>query len=722
MTFLNPLLLLGALGIALPILAHLINRQQVKRTDWAAMQFLNTKVRVRSRQIRLRDLLLLAMRCLAILLLVFALARPATDSTSWSWMPGEERAGVVIALDGSYSMSQNDGEQTRFERAIEQIGVIREHLKPGDPVTLVLLGEEHDVALRNIAYNPDRFDEVLQQQAVLDETLDLDSVPKFLETLAVDLDAQQKEVYILTDTQARDWNSGSITFQDALKQLSSEARVFVVPVTGSDANLAVTGLELVSGTLRKGSVARYQATVHNFGTRPVSDIEVRCRVEGVQIDRKRIPVIEPGTSETVSLFVPFYNAGSTRITAEISGDSVETDNTRRVVAVVRERVKVVCIDGSASEATRLLASALKARADGAEDEDYEVETFQWPNFPIGGLDDIDVMLLADVPKITEEQAEQVEAFVRRGNGLIWFAGENVKASEWNALADKGVTLLPASLGIITDSRDGQGVGTPLDQAFLDHSVCRPLRALPEDLLSETRFLQRIDVEPKPTSFSVLNLAGSTAPLLLEQSLGRGHVFMFTSSAHTAWNNMAQTPVFPMLLQQLVTHLAGRAFESPRLVGDALMLSYTDAPDATDAVFDSPSEQSITVPVREHRDEYVALLEQSDEAGFYLARMSVQAPGMPIAVNVDTRESDVSSSSSSELIAGLEGTGVTVSATQADLTADIATARTGRSSWRYFMIVALVLLVSESLLADRLYQKKQTTSGQVEPSPQPVGAA
>lgn len=722
MTFLNPLLLLGALGVALPILAHLINRQQVKRTDWAAMQFLNTKVRVRSRQIRLRDLLLLAMRCLAILLLVFALARPATDSTSWSWMPGEERAGVVIALDGSYSMSQNDGEQTRFERAIEQIGVIREHLKPGDPVTLVLLGEEHDVALRNIAYNPDRFDEVLQQQAVLDETLDLDSVPKFLETLAVDLDAQQKEVYILTDTQARDWNSGSITFQDALKQLSSEARVFVVPVTGSDANLAVTGLELVSGTLRKGSVARYQATVHNFGTRPVSDIEVRCRVEGVQIDRKRIPVIEPGTSETVSLFVPFYNAGSTRITAEISGDSVETDNTRRVVAVVRERVKVVCIDGSASEATRLLASALKARADGAEDEDYEVETFQWPNFPIGGLDDIDVMLLADVPKITEEQAEQVEAFVRRGNGLIWFAGENVKANEWNALTDKGVTLLPASLGIITDSRDGQGVGKPLDQASLDHSVCRPLRALPEDLLSETRFLQRIDVEPKPTSFSVLNLAGSTAPLLLEQSLGRGHVFMFTSSAHTAWNNMAQTPVFPMLLQQLVTHLAGRAFESPRLVGDALMLSYTDAPDATDAVFDSPSEQSITVPVREHRDEYVALLEQSDEAGFYLARVSVQAPGMPIAVNVDTRESDVSSSSSSELIAGLEGTGVTVSATQADLTADIATARTGRSSWRYFMIVALVLLVSESLLADRLYQKKQTTSGQVEPSPQPVGAA
>jgi hypothetical protein len=35
MNFLNPLLLLGALGIALPILAHLFNQQQVRKTDCA---------------------------------------------------------------------------------------------------------------------------------------------------------------------------------------------------------------------------------------------------------------------------------------------------------------------------------------------------------------------------------------------------------------------------------------------------------------------------------------------------------------------------------------------------------------------------------------------------------------------------------------------------------------------------------------------------------------
>ena len=104
MSFMNPLLLFATLGIALPIMAHLLNRYQVKQTDWAAMQFLNRSVRVRSRQLRLRDLLLLMLRCLAVLLLAFALARPATNSADGIWLPGEERAGVVIALDAPDSV------------------------------------------------------------------------------------------------------------------------------------------------------------------------------------------------------------------------------------------------------------------------------------------------------------------------------------------------------------------------------------------------------------------------------------------------------------------------------------------------------------------------------------------------------------------------------------------------------------------------------------------
>lgn len=718
MTFLNPLLLLGVLGIGLPILAHLINRQRIKRTDWAAMQFLDRSVRVRSRQLRLRDLILLLMRCLAVLLLVLALARPATNSADVSWMPGEERAGVIIALDASFSMQHSDGKATRFERAIEKARIISEHIQPGDPVSLVLLGGEHRVVLRNVAYNAHRFAEVLSEQQAAAEPLDLDSVPKRLEALVQDMDALQKEVYIVTDTQAHDWGRLSSPFQDALRVLGQEASVFLVPVVGSDENLAVTGMDLVSGALRKGSIARYRATVHNYGKSPVSGVEVRCRVEGVQIDSRQIPLIPPGSSETVSLFVPFYNAGPARITAEISGDALATDNVRRAVAEVRDRVSVLCVDGSTGDAGRLIRSALLARADGAEDEDFVVQSVQWPDFPAGDLGQIDVVILADVPEITQEQASQLSRYVRQGNGLVWFAGDTVKASKWNELSGEGDNaLLPASLGMVVDASDNLGVGKPLDPSMPDHTVCRPLLSLPEDLLSETRFLKRLQVEPADTSFLVMSLAGSHSPILLEHSLGRGHVFMFTTSAHTTWNNMAQTPVFPMLMQQIVTYLTGREFEQPRIVGDSLTLSYAKQPDAIDAVFDTPSKQTITVPVRQHRNGYVALLEKSREAGFYVARVSVQSPGMPIAVNVITQESDVACVTTAALLESLEGTGITVSATAADLSADINTARTGRSFWRFFMLAGLAVLVIESLFADRILARNQSRRDQPSPLPQ-----
>ena len=235
-------------------------------------------------------------------------------------------------------------------------------------------------------------------------------------------------------------------------------------------------------------------------------------------------------------------------------------------------------------------------------------------------------------------------------------------------------LLPAQLKAVVNSRDAQGAGKPLDADMPDHSVCLPLLSLPEDLLSETRFNEVMEVTPSPNSFTVLRLAGSGAPVLLEQSLGRGQVFMFTTTAENDWNNMALTPVFPMVMQQIVTYLSGREFERPRSVGDSLTLTYVDQPDASDAVFETPAGDNITVPVREVGGQYVALLESAPEDGYYTARVSVQAAGVPIAVNVDPAESNVASLEQAELTQNLEGLGLDVVYGDAALSAAIEASR------------------------------------------------
>ena len=703
MSFLYPLILVAGLGIGLPILAHLLSRFQVQRTDWAAMRFLNRSVRVRTRQLRLRDILLLCLRCLAVVLLVLAFAKPfMKDAANIPAGLGERRAGVLIALDASFSMGHRDGSSSRFDQGIEKIRTIMEGIRPGDPVSLVLLASEHRVVARNIVFDPARFAEMLQNLQPSPEPLNLASVPQLLKSLADGMDAPQKEIHIVTDLQARDWKERPAWLSAAFNNLTRAAATIIVPVRGGSDNLAITDLELVSGVLRKDTIARYRATVRNYGQNPVSNVRVKGMAGNVTVDTKTIPAIAPGASETVSLFVQFRNSGPIRISAELDPDPLLADNVRRTVAYIRDEVAVLNVHGSSGRSGALIAAALQARGDGAGEKNFDVQSVRWTDLPTRDLSKFDVVILDNVPDITPEQARAFEDYVRAGHGLVWFAGDNVNAAAWNKRSALGsIPLLPAVIEQAASTSDALGVGKPLDPAMPDHSVCRPLLSLPEDLLSETRFRKVLQVKPAAIGTTVLSLAGTAAPLLLEHSLGRGQVFMFTTSADGAWNNMAVTPVFPMVLQQMVTYLTAREFEKPRLVGDSLSLSYADQPDASEAVFDTPDGETITVPVRKLRNEYVAIIDHARKDGFYLARVSLQAPGLPIAVNVDTAESDVACLSPAEAAGSFADSGITVAQTDDDLLAAVGQARAGLSFWMLFLSAGLGLLVIESLLAKRM---------------------
>ena len=77
--FINPWMLLGLLGLSLPILAHLLSKRKYDVVHWGAMQFLELGRNAR-RRIRLEQLLLLLLRMGLIALIAIALARPSVNA------------------------------------------------------------------------------------------------------------------------------------------------------------------------------------------------------------------------------------------------------------------------------------------------------------------------------------------------------------------------------------------------------------------------------------------------------------------------------------------------------------------------------------------------------------------------------------------------------------------------------------------------------------------
>lgn len=164
MGFLAPLYALAALAIAGPIILHLIRRQPKGRTQFSSLMFLQPSPPRITRRSRLDNLLLLALRALAIVLISIAFARPFLRNAAF--VP-DELVGrtIVVLVDTSASMQRADV----WSKAQQQVIELVDGLSPTDRVGLYAIDSEFRplVPVENEA-NSVRVDNATQQQAVRD--------------------------------------------------------------------------------------------------------------------------------------------------------------------------------------------------------------------------------------------------------------------------------------------------------------------------------------------------------------------------------------------------------------------------------------------------------------------------------------------------------------------------------------------------------------------------
>jgi hypothetical protein len=109
--------LFGGLAVAGPVIAHLLARPKFRRLPFTMLRFLRTgQVESRSRR-KLRDLLILLLRCAIIALVAMLFARPLLHVS-----PDQEQQGSVffLGLDNSMSMAYSDTDGSYFDKMIDE--------------------------------------------------------------------------------------------------------------------------------------------------------------------------------------------------------------------------------------------------------------------------------------------------------------------------------------------------------------------------------------------------------------------------------------------------------------------------------------------------------------------------------------------------------------------------------------------------------------------------
>ena len=693
--------IIGLLGIAVPIIIHLLYRKHRRQTDWAAMELLRKALVTRSGQVKIEDLLILALRCLALALLALALMRITLDSNS---AIGEKRIGMVVAIDASYSM--NHGEFSRFKSAVAKASEILEKTaKEGDPVSIILMSSRPEILLRSARYDPVQVKTILEAlDGAGPNSLNLETNIELLDELVAELKTPAKEVFLITDSQEMDWAELPPAARNSLENLQENANVFVIPaVTEGEDNLAIESLNYTWGSLRKSGEARFTALVRNTGRSSEESATLEFSIDDTLTKRVAVGSLAAGESRPIEFTTQFDKAGIVSLRAELSPDALADDNVRHAVARIRPGIRVLLLEGDIENVVGNRSGGYYAKValspqDSDEEEGVVVNEIDPADFALEKLKDYDVVVMNNVLTVSPSTAKRLKRFVSEGGGLIVFAGDRVEASAYNqSLGAAGEGILPAELGEVSSSEAEEG--WTMEAAKSDHLLARLTARYPEKLLDAIRITKQIEATPTENS-EVLITSQSGNPVLLSRSTGSGTVLLFTTSASKRWNNLPREPLYAILLQQAVTMLTSDPDRLQLTVGNdaSLPLTKREAGEFVDLLRPG-TEEPEEIRVIQNGDQLAAPVSLTKH-GIYEIKAEEGKPGVAIAANVNASESNVRVVESAALSNTLDSTGVQVFSREGSLSKTITDARRGSELSQRLLLAALIVFILQSILARR----------------------
>jgi len=562
-----PALLWGAALVALPVVIHLLNRRRYVVRAFAAMAFLRQAFAQRRRRLRMENLLLLLLRCLAVLAAVLAMAQPFVPPDSLLSLVTAGRRDVVLIVDRSGSMGRLVAPDTTLDqRVLERVRGQIARFSPdrGDTVTLVTAGGG-DLLPGPIGASPAALLELLDAGLPPPGgTADLVAAVRLLKERVRPVQRGRLEIEIWSDLQERSW-------REALGPLMSEVladgggSLRVVDVVGDgelEGNLGVSSLAANDALMVEGEVVTFTAVVANHGDLPRRGVSGSFLLDGKPVLRRTDLELPPRGTTDVSLRLRLDGpAGPRHLEFQLEDDSLRFDDRRSLAFEVRDGIDVLLVDGRLGGsrlegATAFLELALDPTALGDErgpaisGDDVAMGTFRTRVVDVRTFEETgrelyrsDVIVLADVGGLGRETAVLLDEMVRSGTPLLVFTGERVDGP---LLEERLGALLPATVGAPAGDSKGSGeedyvtlvLGEPPAPALALFADPRLAVLLQVPVLAWHVLAPDADAEVLAWFADSL---GRTTPAIVTQRHGLGRVLLFGTSADDSWSLLPRYP-------------------------------------------------------------------------------------------------------------------------------------------------------------------------------------
>ncbi len=673
MQFVYPGVLFGLLAISIPIIIHLFHFRRFKKIYFSDVSLLQQLSHQSKKQSRLKHLLVLAARILAIAFLVMAFARPVIPSGDS--VVSLEGNSIAVFVDNSFSM---EGVSQRGRLIDEAVASARQIASIyGSTDRFLLLTNDFEGRHQRFV-SRDEFLAMLNEVDLSPSVRTISEVMKRKNEHFSSAPFANKNAYYISDFQ-----KNMMVVEDALPD--SAIVSMLVPLQHQmSGNLFIDSVWIETPIRLVNQPIELKVLVRNYGNQALENQPLRLFVNGQQRTIASFNILANGEVEetlTWKLLEPGFQNGR----VEIVDYPVTFDDTFFFSFEVASTIPVLSVDGPQSGNYLRALFGLDSLFSFSSTPAFSVDASRFSQN--------NLIVLNGLNEVGQGLASELKSFVEQGGNLAIFPGSSANRNSFNSF-----------LGLMDVDLMGAIDTTSFVVSTLNSN--HPLYAgvferIPDNLdLPQARKHYQIARTPRSLAMPLMVLQNGN-PLISSYRVGRGSVFLSSVGLNDGFGNFHRHPLFVPTLANMA--LQGAAFQPLfHTIGDQNPIVIPGQTPGRDEILLLKGESLELIPEQRLVGNNLQLVVHNNlnQSGNYkLVKGGTTVASL--AFNYDRRESVPEFYSENELVKLLENLEMdnvkVLKPSERGIENQIVQTIAGRQFWKLFLILALAFLLVEVLL-------------------------
>lgn len=556
MGFLSPILLLGVLAAAIPILLHLHFRQRGQRVEFSAMALLARSLKREERGIRLKQLLLLALRVSLLLLLPLAMAQPFSRcGANDELFSSEDRlpASVVFVVEDSYLLSSTQASEASWAAASAAVEERLRQLRAWDRAGVLV------AAAAPVLISPAVGDRAAISTAWADyepRYSNFDLAAALSEARAVHAEADQpaRRTVIIGSGSAEAW--ADLVTRDA-SRWQGLGQIEFVDLPQPERHVGINALTINDDSAAGVTIS---ATLEGSGTSPGDRVRAELRVAGEEVDVRDVELDGDGRGSVTFSYTPTADGPQPLSVWLVDAPGWGAAQRRFAVLDSGGGARVLLVNGDPrssrfNDELYFLEQAISALVSGGVS--VRPSTVNAEALNAGHLQDADAVFLVNVASLPNDMVELLRERVQGGMGLFISAGDNLNP---DTPEQRLAPLLPRPMRSrrrLAEPNDPDAAVRAVRFANVDrqHPVFRVFATHGGESLQSVQVYQYILLEPQGEG-EVRTIAtfSDGAPALVERRLGNGRLLMWTSTLDMDWTDLPLRGAYVPMIHRILEYV------------------------------------------------------------------------------------------------------------------------------------------------------------------------